>query len=264
MRAIWRRSSAARTCWSSATRLLPSDDRLARWWRGVVGEVDKAIAVFGDRTWTASGETREPARFVKMPLRWERTAGGSGTTNPVGVRMGDVGPERYTEAGLPNLQATDAYLVSPADVLEPAGFGPIAPRWPGRIAKLHRHAAEWDAARWSERPLPDDVDSAFFNVAPGDQQVGGDPVRCANCAGKPERGARAVDDDPGAGGASSDGGARRRTRRAAVAVRHAVDRYGSRVLLARVARAGGAGASAGNGASGGDRERGTAPGQLWP
>lgn len=115
--------------------------------RVVVGEVDKAIAVFGDRTWTASGETREPARFVKMPLRWERTAGGSGTTNPVGVRMGDVGPERYTEAGLPNLQATDAYLVSPADVLEPAGFGPIAPRWPGRIAKLHRHAAEWDAAR---------------------------------------------------------------------------------------------------------------------
>lgn len=140
--------------------------------RVVVGEVDKAIAVFGDRTWTASGAPREPARFVKMPLRWERAAGGPRTTNPVGVRMGDTEADQSGMTGLPNLQPTGAYLVSPADVLQPVGFGPIAPRWPGRMEKLHRHGMGWDPARWTERPLPDDVDAAFFNVAPEDQQLG--------------------------------------------------------------------------------------------
>lgn len=139
--------------------------------RVVVGEVDKAIAVFGDRVWMANGAPGEPTRFTTMPLRWERAAGGAGTTNPVGVRMGDTGEGRHGVIALPNLQAPEAYLISPADILAPIGFGPIAPRWPGRLEKLYRHAAVWDD-RWSERPLPEDVDAAFFNVAPADQQVG--------------------------------------------------------------------------------------------
>ncbi len=140
--------------------------------RVVVGEVDKAIAVFGDRAWTPNGQMHEGPRFVKMPLRWERAAGGPGTANPVGVRMGSAAVEdRYGAVALPNLQAPGTYLASPADVLAPVGFGPLAPRWSERVEKLYRHAAGWEPGRWNERPVPDDIDAGYFNAAPGDQQV---------------------------------------------------------------------------------------------
>ncbi|MGK3983770.1 DUF2169 domain-containing protein [Sorangium sp. So ce136] len=51
----------------------------------------------------------------------------------------------------------------------PTGFGPLRPEWPGRAQRLRRHAAGWDHARWVERPLPEDIDAAYFNVAPPDQ-----------------------------------------------------------------------------------------------
>ena len=140
--------------------------------RVVVGEVDKAIAVFGDRTWTPDGQMHEGPRFVQMPLRWERAAGGPGTANPVGVRMGSAAVgDRYGAVTLPNLQAPGTYLASPADVLAPIGFGPLTPRWPSRAEKLYRHAAGWEPGRWNERPVPDDIDAGYFNAAPGDQQV---------------------------------------------------------------------------------------------
>jgi hypothetical protein len=140
--------------------------------RLVVGEVDKAIAVFGDRAWTPDGQMREGPWFVKMPLRWERAAGGPGTANPVGVRMGSAAVgDRYGAVALPNLQAPGTYLASPSDLLAPIGFGPLAPRWSERVEKLYRHAAGWEPGRWNERPVPDDIDAGYFNAAPGDQQV---------------------------------------------------------------------------------------------
>lgn len=140
--------------------------------RLVVGEVDKAIAVFGDRSWAPDGQMHEGPRFAKMPLRWERAAGGPGTANPVGVRMGNTAVgDRYGAVALPNLQAPGTYLASPGDVLAPVGFGPLAPRWPERVEKLYRHAAGWEPGRWNERPVPDDIDAGYFNAAPGDQQV---------------------------------------------------------------------------------------------
>ncbi len=51
------------------------------------------------------------------------------------------------------------------------GLGPIAPTWPSRTAMLGRHAATWDHRAWNTRPLPEDVDGAFFNAAPPDQQL---------------------------------------------------------------------------------------------
>ena len=53
----------------------------------------------------------------------------------------------------------------------PVGFGPIAPRWPGRVAHLRQYAAGWDPAQWHERPLPDGLDAGYFNAAPPDQQT---------------------------------------------------------------------------------------------
>lgn len=140
--------------------------------RLVVGGVDKSVAVFGDRAWMHSGELQEAAPFARMPLRWERAAGGPRTANPVGVRMGgEAVSDRQGFIVVPNLQPAGAYLATPADRFDPAGFAPIAPRWPGRMEKLHRHAAGWNPSRWSEQPLPEDIDAAFFNLAPPDQQV---------------------------------------------------------------------------------------------
>jgi hypothetical protein len=140
--------------------------------RLMVGEVDKAIAVFADRAWTPDGQMQEGPKFVKMPLRWERAAGGPGTANPVGVRMGSAAVgDRVGAVALPNLQAPGTYLASPADVLAPIGFGPLAPRWCERVEKLYWHAAGWEPGRWNERPVPDDIDAGYFNAAPGDQQV---------------------------------------------------------------------------------------------
>src|SRR5262249_22255840 len=52
-----------------------------------------------------------------------------------------------------------------------ADFGPIAPTSSSRTALLGRHARTWDPQTWNTRPLPDDIDGAFFNAAPLDQQL---------------------------------------------------------------------------------------------
>ncbi|WP_437733156.1 DUF2169 domain-containing protein [Sorangium sp. So ce1335] len=52
-----------------------------------------------------------------------------------------------------------------------ANLGPLAPTSPVRMALLGRHAMTWNHQTWHTRPLPDDFDGAFFNVAPADQQL---------------------------------------------------------------------------------------------
>ena len=140
--------------------------------RLVVGDVDKSIEVFGDRAWAQDGSLREGRQFVKMPLRYERAAGGPGTSNPVGVPAG-AAADRYGMVLLPNLQSPTVQLTSRHDHLEPIGFGPIAPGWPTRLAKLHHHGAGWSHREWSRQPLPENIDGGYFNAAPPDQQAEG-------------------------------------------------------------------------------------------
>ncbi|APR86657.1 D-alanyl-D-alanine carboxypeptidase [Minicystis rosea] len=116
--------------------------------RLVCGAVDKAIAVYGDRPRPGHPE---PVAFTRMPLRYERAAGGLGTANPVGTpdRPPNLEPARRIEGPIP-----------------PIGFGPLASDWPERHAYLRQHA------RWSaEEAFPDDLDPGYFNVAPADQQL---------------------------------------------------------------------------------------------
>jgi hypothetical protein len=119
--------------------------------RLVCGSVDKAIAVYGDRT----GTRGEPAAFSRMALIYERAPGGPGTANPVGV----------PEGRLPNLEA-----MRPDEAAHeggtPVGFGPIAPGWPVRQARLRQHATFSP-----DEPLDDGLDPEFFNVAPPDQRL---------------------------------------------------------------------------------------------
>lgn len=138
--------------------------------RLVVADVEKVIEVWCDRgIRRQDGQLLEGQRITKMPLRWERAAGGPDTQNPVGMRF-DASPDRYGMVPVPNLQPPGTYVTGRGDTFGPIGFGPIAPRWPGRMQKLHRHAATFTGQGWEHRPLSDDFDYSYFNVAPPDQQ----------------------------------------------------------------------------------------------
>ncbi|WP_437570562.1 DUF2169 family type VI secretion system accessory protein [Sorangium sp. So ce542] len=139
--------------------------------RLATGEIDKAILVVGDRHVGRDGLAGDPAPFTTMPLVWERAAGGPGTSNPAGRPLGSAAPaDASGRVPAPNLLPVGFRLASRNDVVPPVGFGPVAPKWPSRAACLQRHAAWWDPGRWHERPLPDDIDLAYFNAAPPDQQ----------------------------------------------------------------------------------------------
>src|SRR5262245_25677233 len=85
-----------------------------------------------------------------MPLRYERAAGGPGTSNPAGMRF-DAPPDRYGMVRIPNLQPTGCQVAQRGDRFEPIGFGPIAPQWPGRV---DFNAAPRD--QWVESIRPDE------------------------------------------------------------------------------------------------------------
>src|SRR6185503_19321046 len=133
--------------------------------RLVVGSMEKAVEVFGERAWAADGRLKDAVKFTRMPLRWERAGGGPETSNPVGVRAEPRG------AQVANLQRPGSTLPDLKPEVDPIGFGPIAPGWPERRLKLGAHAASWSDHDWHKRPLPEDLDPGYFHAAPEDQQL---------------------------------------------------------------------------------------------
>ncbi len=127
-----------------------------------VGRLDKAIEVLGDRHGGGSSHDAEP--FERMSLRYERAAGGPGTSNPVGIGPGEAG-----RGLLPNLRPFSTRSLDGAAL--PVGFGPVATTWPQRQEKLGRLRDGWPTRDWPARPLPNEVDPGYFNVAPPDQQL---------------------------------------------------------------------------------------------
>ena len=137
--------------------------------RLAAGALDKRCEVWCDRVlW--QGRLLEGQPFARMPLRYERAAGGPGTSNPVGLRF-DAPPDAHGSVPVPNLQPPGSRVARPGDTFAPIGFGPIAATWPDRIQKLRQHAASWPRRAWVEQPFPSDVDPTFFNCAPPDQRL---------------------------------------------------------------------------------------------
>lgn len=137
-----------------------------------VGPVAKELWVVGDRRWKVGGAS-DPAPFAQMPVTWELAFGGEGYgTNPVGRGYAPV----KTEAGevvhpLPNVELPKKLVGSPQDRPPPAGFAPIDPSWPRRLAKLGTYDKKWLETRYPD--YPDDFDPTYFNVAPEDQWIEG-------------------------------------------------------------------------------------------
>ncbi|AGP42295.1 DUF2169 family type VI secretion system accessory protein [Sorangium cellulosum] len=134
-----------------------------------VGEVDKSVAVFCDRAFGPDGTLQEGQKFSRLPLIYERAAGGPDTFNPVGLRTGMQ--DAQGRVMVPNLQPPGVKVTSRSDVIEPIGFGPLAPTWPIRREKLGRKAAQGSVRDWYKQPLPEDIDFSCFNHAPQDQQI---------------------------------------------------------------------------------------------
>ncbi|WP_437664522.1 DUF2169 family type VI secretion system accessory protein [Sorangium sp. So ce1182] len=116
--------------------------------RGAPG-LDKAVRVVGRRA--KPGEPPDP--FARLPLTYERAAGGLGAPdNPAGCGEDDD--------ELPN-------VLDPVDPRRPAGFGPVAASWPSRSKRLAASArAGLDAAVME---VPSGVDWTYFQCAPRDQ-----------------------------------------------------------------------------------------------
>ncbi|WP_437999773.1 DUF2169 domain-containing protein [Sorangium sp. So ce185] len=138
--------------------------------RLAIGAIDKRIEVHGQRAWTAGGQLTAAAPFDRASLRWERAARGRDGWNPVGIPA-NAAPDARGLRPAPSLLPPGAELRGPAEPLPPAGFGPIAPSWPERAARLRRHAVTFGHDAWAERPLPEDIDPGYFNAAPPDQQL---------------------------------------------------------------------------------------------
>jgi hypothetical protein len=93
--------------------------------RVAVGELDKRLEVCCERAMGQDGSIQEGTGFLRMPLMYERAAGGPGTWNPVGVRT--EARDTYGRRVLPNVQIAGTAVKALADVIEPAGLGPVAP-----------------------------------------------------------------------------------------------------------------------------------------
>lgn len=135
--------------------------------RLVVGTIDKSVVVWCDRSRSVrDGLITLGPPITKLPLLWERAAGGPHTDNPVGMRL-DTPPDAAGRVAIPNLQPPGTKL-DRADSFAPVGLGPLSPRWPARARALGGAALP---PRWQDQPLPDDFDYSYFNVAPPDQRM---------------------------------------------------------------------------------------------
>jgi len=137
--------------------------------RLVIGELDKSLEVFGNRTFGNDGVLQDGPRWEQMPLRYERAAGGPDSWNPVGIDMAvaDAGARR----SLPNLQPPGIDVNEPGATVPVAGYGPIAAHWDVRRAKLGDLARHWSEEGWMEIPLGYHFDGSYFQSAPLDQLV---------------------------------------------------------------------------------------------
>jgi len=133
--------------------------------RLAVGDIDKSLDVFPPRGFSIDGSL-EVTTAVRMPLGYERAAGGPDTENPVGVDT-----EVVDELGrrlAPSVLHAGHTFERLDDIALPAGYGPIAGVWPARVQRLRREDLAW-LAEPAVKPMPHGFDSRYFQVAPLDQ-----------------------------------------------------------------------------------------------
>lgn len=152
-----------------------------------VGDITKALAVFGDRKFNALGLISSPAAFSKMPIVPSTAYGGpSCPSNPAGKGANELpssSKDNDSVWPLPNIEYPSKLMVQRSDAPPPAGFWAFASDSAQRKSWLGRFDKKWQDQRWPH--LPTDTAPEYFQVAPQDQQFGvylkgGEPVDLQN------------------------------------------------------------------------------------
>lgn len=138
-----------------------------------VGDLEKSLAVFGDRTWNRgifANSFSPPTPFVTMPLGWERSFGGPGVSaNPEGAGIARPDAPAGTPRTLPNLEHPQRLLTAQDQRVAPQNFGPVSPLWSPRRERTGTYDRAWQKTRWPYHPA--DFDWQHYNTAPDDQQL---------------------------------------------------------------------------------------------
>ena len=130
-----------------------------------VGDFSKALTVTGDRLWLRDGGrwgSSPPRPFRHMLLVPERAI--RSAENPVGLDPASIPVEG--RLSLPNFE--------PASGSFSAVLGPVPPTAPSRRGMLTPQGVAWVTTLEMGRapgPLPPEMNFAFFNLAPMDQQI---------------------------------------------------------------------------------------------
>lgn len=128
-----------------------------------VGDVDKSVEVWGDRCFDRDGNLKQQG-VRSIPLLWEYAAADD-DDNPVGLRPGY--PDSYGRIRLPNFTALGCAINNSGAVVAPAGFAPLAAKWPRRVSRKERGERALATASSTGSGLI--ALSTAFNTAPEDQ-----------------------------------------------------------------------------------------------
>ncbi len=138
-----------------------------------IGQVEKELWIFGDRSWK-NGYLTKAKPFTEMPVSWRTAYGGEDfASNPLGkgfVELEDEQGNKYRPA--PNVENPGRLIDSPESKPLPSSFGPLNPTWPQRTKMLGEFNEKWVKERW---PLgyPEKTDPMYFNAAYPDQHIRG-------------------------------------------------------------------------------------------
>jgi uncharacterized protein YjbI with pentapeptide repeats len=133
-----------------------------------VGHMAKSLAVFGNRHWGLVGP-ETPTPFTRMAISHDNTFGGPDyPENPAGK---GTAPDTSGKVPMPNIQDPRNPIVSPDDIMDPAGFTAYAMDRPQRQHYLGKVDERWLQEDWPH--FPKDTNWEFFNTAPEDQRLPG-------------------------------------------------------------------------------------------
>lgn len=160
-----------------------------------VGSLIKAFRVTGYRIWESARhgvKAGEPAPFTRQRIGYDLAFGGMDGddkaapvywANPIGRGYHASGhSRRLAGQPMPQTEARDAPIVSPAGHYPPMAFGPLPRNAQPRLGYAGTYDARWVEARMPV--LPADFDERYYQSAPPDQQVnrlaGGEQVALLN------------------------------------------------------------------------------------
>jgi len=140
------------------------------------GPIRRALRVFGERRYSASGRPSAPEPFERIPVVYERAFGGRDESapdprhheragqNPVGVGfLARKSSARLEDLTVPSVEDATALIEHAGDRPEPAGFGFVGRSWEPRLRFAGTYDEAWARGR---APIPpDDFDDRYHQGA---------------------------------------------------------------------------------------------------